>query len=272
MNAAHICPLQEEDENQRITEEKAELMIEEAELCSERHGQHQTHGDDLDRQLTYDEFVAVLSVLDNNENDPSSSISAADLPTTRVLWLKLRLRLKLAETVSLLKNEAVMGYKQNLSDASVRGDGKNTAEQRRQDAHIKQQWCMILPDSWIRVLWDVISACFLVYLLIVLPVVIGMDIEVDYGGTMHIIDLVMDAFFLVDIVLNFRTSFHHQTTGRLVYHPKEIAKAYLKVCNIALRRLLFSHPPAAPLSCMNLKQTKFVGRDGFPSILSHLPH
>ena len=39
------------------------------------------------------------------------------LPTTRPLWVKLRMKLNLAETVALLKNEALMGY----SDQRPRG-------------------------------------------------------------------------------------------------------------------------------------------------------
>ena len=52
--------------------------------------------------------------------------------------------------------------------------------------------CIVLPGSVFRVIWDVASAMFLVYLMAALPVVIGMDLNIDFGGPMHVIDLLMD--------------------------------------------------------------------------------
>ena len=111
------------------------------------------------------------------ETEDTSGVRSDKLPKTRELWRKLRLKLKLAETVGLLKNEAVMGYSDSVRVASNGTDGTSTAEKRKQEARLRQQCCIVMPNSFFRVVWDLLSAGFLIYLLIVLPVVIGMDLR-----------------------------------------------------------------------------------------------
>ena len=49
----------------------------------------------------------------------------------------------------------------------------------------------------------------------------------DREGDLLIFDMVIELFFIIDIVVHFRTSFV-DTSGRIIYDQKKIAVRYLK--------------------------------------------
>lgn len=49
----------------------------------------------------------------------------------------------------------------------------------------------------------------------------------DREGDLLIFDMVIELFFIIDIVVHFRTSFV-DTSGRIIYNQKKIAVRYLK--------------------------------------------
>ena len=83
---------------------------------------------------------------------------------------------------------------------------------------------VISPYSVFRQAWDIMIASFVIYLTFKLPIQLAFDWESP--GAMQIVDVFMDVFFYLDIVLNFRTGFVHG--HELVMEPREIAGHYLR--------------------------------------------
>ncbi|KAG2486123.1 hypothetical protein HYH03_015218 [Edaphochlamys debaryana] len=66
-------------------------------------------------------------------------------------------------------------------------------------------WAVIHPDSIVRAWWDSAIHLLLLYVAIALPFVLGFDQSYTKTSPMGIVDFVVNAFFIVDIYLNFRT-------------------------------------------------------------------
>lgn len=80
------------------------------------------------------------------------------------------------------------------------------------------------PQGKFRMTWDALSLMCIFYDLIAVPFVICFDI--DSVGALFIIDTVKDGFFMVDIILNFKTAYLEDTS--LVTDFRRISKKYLR--------------------------------------------
>jgi len=80
------------------------------------------------------------------------------------------------------------------------------------------------PAEPIRLRWDLLMTLIMLYVLIDLPVKLCFEIEIN--STNSLIELVIDAFFFVDIIFNFNTGFI--TEARFITSRLEISKRYLK--------------------------------------------
>jgi hypothetical protein len=85
---------------------------------------------------------------------------------------------------------------------------------------------VISPTSSFRTKWDVTFLIFITYNLMDIPFRVAFEVEVEMWGPLDIFNLLIDLFFLVDVILNFRTGFFKD--GIYVTDKKEIAKTYLK--------------------------------------------
>jgi len=82
----------------------------------------------------------------------------------------------------------------------------------------------ISPDNSYKMVWDISAAFFIVYEMILTPFKISFSIEDT--TFMSNFEQIMDAYFLMDICLNFYTAYYDK--GNVVYAKGAIAKNYLK--------------------------------------------
>eukprot|EP01050_Picozoa_sp_SAG11_P002008 SAG11_NODE_97_length_16960_cov_22.407405_2_plen_786_part_00 len=144
---------------------------------------------------------------------PNTSPSAA--------WHRLAVMLKLMNSTSL-KWGTPREIRTNLKqDEKV---GMN-AEERVNEARIKR--CFLRPESTFRTGWDLTQVVLLMYVLITVPLRIGFDIASDFGTWDFWVDLSVDVYFAVDILLNFRTAVYNNH-GTLEIELGRIACLYLK--------------------------------------------
>jgi len=98
---------------------------------------------------------------------------------------------------------------------------------------------MLDPNCSMRVAFDVASLFVLLYDLIGLPVIMAWEIHLT--GYLQVLSILTTVFWILDLVLNFRTGYYYQ--GRLVMNPRPVAWHYLRtwfvldflvlVCNVA---------------------------------------
>lgn len=86
---------------------------------------------------------------------------------------------------------------------------------------------VLRPDSHARVYWDLLAVVALVYIALVTPVRIGFEVESKAGSFDFIFEQCLDLFFLMDIVLNFRTGYLSKDGG-VVLRPTKIARNYVQ--------------------------------------------
>ena len=82
------------------------------------------------------------------------------------------------------------------------------------------------PDSRSRLRWDMAQVVALLYVALTVPIRTGFNQDLRPLDTGWWVELVVDCYFILDIVVNFRTGFHSHD-GELVLDPGRIAKHYI---------------------------------------------
>ncbi|CAF0880985.1 unnamed protein product [Adineta steineri] len=89
--------------------------------------------------------------------------------------------------------------------------------------------CIIHPCSNFRFYWDLIMLVLLITNVIVLPVAIAFFSDEINSARWIILNVISDAFFLFDIVVNFRTGIlANDFVDEIILEPRLIAKNYIK--------------------------------------------
>jgi hypothetical protein len=103
-------------------------------------------------------------------------------------------------------------------------------ERRQANVLLTEEWMrqhhILHPKSLFRKRWDMAQIVLLGYVALLVPYRIGFGQEVHPWEAMFIVDMVVDAYFIMDIFSNFRTAFYG-AQGELVCRPTEIARHYL---------------------------------------------
>ena len=102
------------------------------------------------------------------------------------------------------------------------------------DSHTKSYHEQVQLSKWIRdpnsnlsAIWDIIQLVFLVYVSFAVPLRVCFDIEVPLWSFSFWFDNLVDLYFIVDLGLQFRTSFQRDD-GMLEDDPRAIAARYLR--------------------------------------------
>ncbi|XP_053177997.1 potassium/sodium hyperpolarization-activated cyclic nucleotide-gated channel 1 [Scomber japonicus] len=110
---------------------------------------------------------------------------------------------------------------------SLRMFGSQKAVEKEQERVKSAGNWIIHPYSDFRFYWDFTMLMFMVGNLIIIPV--GITFFKDETTTPWIIfNVVSDTFFLIDLVLNFRTGIVFEDNTEIILDPKKIKKKYLK--------------------------------------------
>lgn len=83
------------------------------------------------------------------------------------------------------------------------------------------------PESRTTQIWDVLSLVLIIWVAGVVPFRLGFDVDIDQDSVGFALDTVVDTFFIVDIIFQFRTAYP-LPTGFLEVRADQIAKKYLK--------------------------------------------
>lgn len=80
----------------------------------------------------------------------------------------------------------------------------------------------------IRIKWDIFIIILSIWNSFTLPLDIAFNIEFFKHSAVEVTNHVIDCLFLIDIFLNFRTTYQSSSTGDEIQSPKKIAINYLK--------------------------------------------
>lgn len=196
-----------------VTDDDADEMLNYADRCASL-----ISGEDIemsgDGKVMQHEFVSFMGHpeyidrgrLGNDDQDSADARSIKLWNTVRALMLGIHSMHELWEKALLLYDEEYM---------------------EQWDAEKQNRHCFYNPSSPGRQAWDFIMLPFFFVIAIVVPYRIGFDIDVPVGSFGFWLDALIDLYFAVDIVVNFRTAYYDDT-GKLVTDLRMIAKKYLK--------------------------------------------
>jgi len=88
-------------------------------------------------------------------------------------------------------------------------------------------WYIFGPKSGYRMAWDVVILVLLVYTMVVMPLRLGFDLEASVMGFWFWLETFIDLAFIVDVGINFFTSYTDDDTGKLVVDLPTIAQSYI---------------------------------------------
>ena len=84
------------------------------------------------------------------------------------------------------------------------------------------------PLSQFRRTWDSIQLVFLLYVAIFVPFRVCFDSPASPWAWDFILDILVDVYFMVDIILCFNTAYIRHSDGELEWSRKRVTKHYLK--------------------------------------------
>jgi hypothetical protein len=109
---------------------------------------------------------------------------------------------------------------------STRGLGEMMMDtHRRQQAERRK--CFFMPQRTFRAIWDAAQLVILMYVALVYPVRAAMEYDPELGSWMMVLDVIIDLWFLLDIVINFRTAYKNEEDETIVVDLKKIAHRYV---------------------------------------------
>ena len=115
---------------------------------------------------------------------------------------------------------------QRISAATVDLEQQRYDKMLAAEEFMRSNW-IVDPMGTFRRRWDVLQVLLLTYLTASVPYRIGFDQETRPWEFWFVFDMLVDVYFLVDIVLSFRTAYHNYH-GDLEYYPAQIIKNYLR--------------------------------------------
>ena len=83
------------------------------------------------------------------------------------------------------------------------------------------------PDSSFSAAWDLTSVALLLYVAITVPLRAGFEIDVELWTFAFFFDAFVDIFFIIDLIINFRTAFYDKD-GMREERPWRMASHYLR--------------------------------------------
>ncbi len=93
--------------------------------------------------------------------------------------------------------------------------------------HWRKMWKIRDPASPARQYWSLVVVAALLYGMVEIPLRIGFEQDVVPWSAPDVFNLFVDIFFLIDVIVNFRTGYF-QEDSRLVLDEKKIAIRYIK--------------------------------------------
>ena len=109
----------------------------------------------------------------------------------------------------------------------------STSSNPRPDAHLHP--CTLRHDSLFKAVWDWLILALVIFTAIEIPYSVAFLIplqgnkwSIDDVTPLFVFNLFVDFLFIVDILINFRTTFIKPTTDEVISAPKQIALHYLK--------------------------------------------
>jgi hypothetical protein len=121
----------------------------------------------------------------------------------------------------------VEAWKDRLVEHIIQGRENLRDKRRREAIETLQEGKLVDPNGHFRRKWDMVQIMLLIYVAFSVPYRTGFSDGVVLWSSWFWFDLVVDLYFVSDLVVSFRTAFYNGA-GELVVDPKDIRRNYLR--------------------------------------------
>lgn len=121
----------------------------------------------------------------------------------------------------------VKAWKERLVQHIIQGKENVRDKRRREAAEILESGSMIDPNGEFRKRWDMVQIVLLIYVAFSVPYRMGFNDPVLVWSGWFWFDLVVDLYFVSDLVVSFRTAYYN-SSGELVVDAQQIRQNYVK--------------------------------------------
>jgi Ion transport protein len=126
--------------------------------------------------------------------------------------------------------------KTNLEKVSLGGVGfQHSRTKSKKDKDIFQfessnlyGWSIIPAHSKFRTRWDILIIVFSLWICFTLPVQIAFEPDWLDGQANYVFNIISDMVYILDVLINFRTTIRNPLTNDEIFRGKDIAVQYLK--------------------------------------------
>uniref|UniRef100_A0A671K3K5 Cyclic nucleotide-binding domain-containing protein n=1 Tax=Sinocyclocheilus anshuiensis TaxID=1608454 RepID=A0A671K3K5_9TELE len=191
-----------------------------------------TQGQDASNPGVLEKKDSKVSFSNASSRKASSSIHVGQQPRNSVTFLKSEDGAQedgetRGSQASFMQRQFSSMLQPGVNKLSLRMYGSQKAVEKEQERVKSAGNWIIHPYSDFRFYWDFTMLLFMVGNLIIIPV--GITFFKDETTTPWIIfNVISDTFFLMDLVLNFRTGIIIEDNSDIILDPKTIKKKYLK--------------------------------------------
>jgi hypothetical protein len=151
---------------------------------------------------------------------------------------------------------------------------KRSTRRGKEDITSEKHSWILRESGVIRLTWDISVIFFAIYNSIMTPFVIAFNPSWQSDIFIVLVDWIINVFFIIDIGINFRTTYTNTKTGLEVWNPKKIAKHYVlggKFIIDLLSSIPFDTVPIESISFLNvIGMLKIVRIVRISKIIRHL--
>jgi CRP-like cAMP-binding protein len=193
--------------------------------------------EDRNRKLN-DLLVLPEGMIFSIREDAKSRKLLPSATTAEDMWHRLAVLLRLLADRQTIWGDPRLLYGQSEQKAKQEVEGpkagaaglkdKLNAIARQKEDAARFRRCFLRPNSPMRQIWDGSQVFLLLYVFITVPYRTCFMIPTPQLLTSWFwVELFVDVYFVVDIVMNFRTAFYDGRTGELIINDGDIARNYL---------------------------------------------
>lgn len=134
-------------------------------------------------------------------------------------------KFRLLRKMSMNANRSLMRMNSAGQQVPIASNPLPDTQQDYFNEKAASSWGVIHPESFVKVVWDILSMIFIVYQSIMVPFKISFNFESPYS--LGLFEMIQDFYFIIDILVSLNTGFYLK--GLIILTRKEIVLEYLRI-------------------------------------------
>ena len=168
-------------------------------------------------------LIAAMS----HSQDHSQEVGTGSSRSGKALLTQLRVRHAVDRSMSSMRDDMQKMFGQDIDEDGEKLQVLERASVEALEARLAEKRCFVGPEHHYRQAWDMVQVVLLVYVAVTIPYREGyLQPVITYSPTFWF-EVVVDVYFICDIVFNFRTAVF-DNEGALELDTAQISKRYLK--------------------------------------------